>query len=152
MVTAYQKSIMDAAHIEYTDINDDDVITWELVFAKGLGVRGWYYLYGPDGFLKDLKYGMPIPLSECKQKRAPIAAKIRMLQELKNYKDSHPIEPKAKTVAKPTIVALPQKVEESPVKTKKKRNLSAEERQRRSQRCSENIKKYWANKKAEMKK
>jgi len=137
VITEYQQKIINLAGIEFEDVQDTDILTWDY-FDQGFGVRGWYYLYKPDGSLKDLKCGKPIPISERKFTRPMHKSSRANYGEEKGKSE--------KKIKHPKVIAALNPVSVAPEKIKEKRNLSPEERARRAERMRAVAQAYWSEK------
>ena len=136
MSNDYHKYIMDLSGVLFENVEDTDILTFDH-FDQGFGVKGFYYLYKADGTLKDIRSGKAIPLTERKFVR-PTYKTIKERQALKTEELDKKIE--KKNIEKKSMVYNKH--------GKKTRNLSPEERQKRSERMKIVAQNYWKNKKA----
>lgn len=139
MVTEYQKRLLDLGNVEFENIEDSDVITFE-TWDQGFGPRSFFYLYSPKGELKDVQCGKFVPQSENKMSRP--------LRKRDTFVPKEQKEKKVK-VAKVENVALKApkvslSASKSTPKVRKKMELSQAERDRRA----ENMRQYWIKRKA----
>ena len=150
MTTDYQKNILEKAQIEFENIEDTDVLTWDFSEHNN-GMRAWYYLYAKDGSLKDIKTGAPIPLEERKFGR-PKYQKSKEMLEFDRKRDQivdGRINKLNKKIKKKIVIST-MTTEEKPIAQKnKKRNISPEERQARADRMRAVAKAMWAKRKAQ---
>jgi len=151
----YHLKIMKMANIEFENIQTEDVLTWDY-FDQGFGMRSWYHLYRPEGDLKDIQCGDPIPVSErlfsrpaYKKSKEMLAAEESQAnaRERKREKTKQKEAKKAAKKAAVLMVINPG-IPLGPItkKEKAKRNLSPEERAKRAERMRAVAQKYWAEK------
>jgi hypothetical protein len=150
LITEQQKRIMDLAEIEFEDVRDGDVITFDY-FDQGYGIKSWIYLYAEDGRLKDIKCGKKIPETEKRPVR-PSLRKSEAQVSADVYKEEQKINKvkkikKVPIIPQPTILTTPAQPAKVG-KVKQKRNVSPEERAKRAERMRATVQRYWADKKA----
>lgn len=154
MATEYHKKIMAKAKVEFEDIQDTDVLTWDY-FDQGFGIKGWYHLYHQDGRLKDLQCGEPIPVSERLYVRPALKRSKEFLDAEKAREEKaakKAAKLKERTIKKAakqskTLMVINPSVPSSTIKKEKgKRNLSPSERARRAERMRAVAQNYWAQK------
>lgn len=139
MSNEYHNKILKMANVQFENIKDEDILTWDY-FDQGFGMRSWYYLYRPDGSLKDLQCGQCIPVSERKFSRPAYKKSPEMLEA--EAQRANKVERKLKKDSVPVIITGTQNVK----KKGTKRNLTPSERNRRAERMREVAKNYWAQK------
>lgn len=152
----YHLKIMKMGNVEFENINDEDILTWDY-FDQGFGMRSWFHLYHPNGHLKDIQCGDPVPVSERLFTRPAYKRSKEMIAADETREDKHSrkiqkqkdrAEKKTAKKAKVLMVINPG-VEAKPIATKKqktKRNLSPSERMRRAERMRAVAQNYWATK------